>query len=105
MTPERIQELRDSFYTWCKPETRDEVLAEIQRMQRYEPLAKDILYCIVDAFSNGGYEMDVEQLADIAVKHGMVEWVPYDPDEHGELPSCDPEPGDMIYWFDRSNLP
>lgn len=105
MTPERIAYLRDSFYTWCQQSTRCEVLAEIERLQRYEAIAKDMLNCVVDAFSEGGYEMEVEQLADIAVKHGMVQWVAYDPHDHGELPSCDPEPGDMIYWFDRRNLP
>ena len=32
MTPERIKQLRDSFYTWCQQSTRDEVLDEIERL-------------------------------------------------------------------------
>ena len=41
------------------------------------------------------------ELADLAVQHELIEYVPYDKKKHGsdmdEL--CDVEEGDMIYWW------
>lgn len=39
-----------------------------------------------------------EDYMEIAAKHGLSQRVAYDPQKHGEL-SCDPEPGDMIWWW------
>jgi hypothetical protein len=39
----------------------------------------------------------VDLLADLAVKCGLMQRVPYDPEMHNVFDRC--EPGEMIYYF------
>ena len=57
--------------------------------------AKEIIQCMIDDCVTDGF--DVQELA---MRHGLIVDVPYDPIVHGESDCC--EPGDS--WFVFSEL-
>lgn len=78
---------------------------EIERLEPLAELGKEALETVLECLTDGGREVDMEPLADKAVDCGLMQYVPYDPAIHGELENCDPEPGEMIYWYDGGNNP
>lgn len=64
--------------------------------------ASDVLEILKENVAEGWLETSSEQLADLAVKHGLCSKVPYDRAKHGVGNNlCDCEPGDIIYWFGK----
>lgn len=104
--PPIVYDGNESFSTRLLCDQYRKLEQEIERLQKLEPLAelgKEALETILECLTDGGCEVDMEPLADKAVDCGLMQYVPYDPAIHGELENCDPEPGEMIYWYDGGN--
>lgn len=78
-----------------------EVLDELDREKAFTDFGRKMLEEIKDCIRNGYLEANAEDLADIAVKCGLISYVAYDPDKHGGCIEHEEElvVGDMIYWF------
>lgn len=68
---------------------------ELALLKFGERALNELKECIVES----GFDVDAERLADHAVAYGLMEYVPYDPEKHGESLGEDYEPGDMIYYW------
>lgn len=61
-----------------------------------QALLAQMFETVWDAFTNEGYEIEIQPMIDLAVKHGFVEKTAYDPAEHSNF-TGDCEPGDDYY--------
>jgi hypothetical protein len=63
----------------------------------FAQFGRDSLDMLKEYISGGSCDLDVDLLADLAVKCGLMQRVPYDPEMHNVFDRC--EPGEMIYYF------
>lgn len=57
---------------------------------------------VKECISEGCFEHEVETLAELAVKAGLMVYEPYDPAKHNiKFTHYDYEPGDMIYYWGK----
>ena len=66
-----------------------------------DSFATKVLEIIKTGIVEGGYEIDLYELADIAVAEGLISYVHYDPAIHENVDSSI-EPGEYIYYWGKS---
>ena len=76
----------------------DQLRDEVKRLTPLAKFGESVLDEVKECVTCGGYEIAAETLADRAVELGFFQWIPYDPDKHGEV-ECDP--GDKIYYWGK----
>jgi hypothetical protein len=79
-----------------------ELTAEVERLERVANFGEKAVAEVKECIANGGYEVECEVIADIAVACGLMVQVPYDPDKHGtDPPLGDCDPGDIVYFWGK----
>lgn len=76
-------------------------MRKISTLQKHASFGKAVLGMVKVNVASITGDDTIFELADLAVQHELIEYVPYDKKKHGpdmgEL--CDVEEGDMIYWW------
>lgn len=70
----------------------------------HAPFGKDVLDIIKEQVCKACGDDTIYELADLAVKHKLLEYVAYNKELHGEELSEYAEDGDMIYWWGNQEL-
>jgi hypothetical protein len=80
---------------------RDELVAAFKAgaATAYAQFGRMAFDVLKEAISEGCVECDSEQLADLAVKAGLMVHEPFDPAKHEICFDHDFRPGDMIYYW------
>lgn len=75
-----------------------------QNTHNYEQFGRMAFEVVKECVTEGAIDCDAETWAELAVKAGLMTFVPYDPAKHGgELLGHGYEPGDMIYFWGKES--
>lgn len=89
--------LRPDSVDWrWSPDYVESLEARVEELERAVKFGQIMLEATKEAIREGAFEMDAEQAANDAVNVGLIQYVPYDPEKHGEVEA---EVGDNIYYW------
>ncbi len=77
-----------------------ELQAEVAGLKLLADFGTAVLDYTKEAVVEGGYEIEVEQLAEMAVDAGLMVYEPYDPKNHPHM-NFDVDPGDKIFYWGK----